>query len=48
MSLLSHSLDSLHFEKYVNTYLKANLIGGRVRAHALKGKINFTVLVVAA
>jgi len=42
-----------HLEKYANTHLikkcvctllKANPIGGRVRAYALKGKINFTYI----
>ena len=40
-SVQTHISKQFRIEMCVCTLLKANPMGGRVRAHALKGKINF-------
>jgi len=43
-SVQTHISKQFRIDMCVYTLLKANLMGGRVRAYALKDKINFTVL----
>jgi len=42
-SVQTHISKQFRIEMCVCTFLKANPMGGRVRAYALKGKINFTL-----
>jgi len=43
-SVQTHISKQFGIEMYVYIFLKANSMGGRVRAHAFKGKINFSLV----